>query len=179
MEKPALSCCRQVEASLLCCCSLWSTAFPIRSFSSTQLQNWSLTVCLGDSHLVTVLLLHSSHAYDILEMEVSMCQQMWPGHEKHARDRNKLAEKHSCNAIKGAHSSPPPCNVYLAALEPILSNLFGDTKKGYQPFFRMTMWEEHCSSQFSFSIQALILNQNECCSGRVCQASRAWPVLRK
>lgn len=57
MDKPALSCHGQAEASLLCCCSLWSTAFPTWSFSSTQLQNRSEAVCLGDSHLVTILLL--------------------------------------------------------------------------------------------------------------------------
>lgn len=77
MDKPALSCYGQAEASLLCCCSLWSIAFPIWSFSSTQLQNWPVTVCLGDSHLVTILLLPSSHAYNVIpvfKMEVSMCQ---------------------------------------------------------------------------------------------------------
>lgn len=72
------------------------------------------------------------------------------------------AEKHSCNGTKGARSFSPPCNVYLAALEPVPCNLFRDIKKGYQPFFRTTMWEEHCFSWFSFSTQAFALSQNEC-----------------
>lgn len=43
-DKPALSCYGQAEANLLCCCSLWSTAVPIWSFSNTQFKT---ALCLS------------------------------------------------------------------------------------------------------------------------------------
>lgn len=43
-DKPALSCYGQAEANLLCCCSLWSTAVPIWTFSNTQFKT---ALCLS------------------------------------------------------------------------------------------------------------------------------------
>lgn len=52
-EKPALSCYGQPEASLLCCCSFWSTKFSMLGCNCTWLRIWFITVHLGDGHPVT------------------------------------------------------------------------------------------------------------------------------
>lgn len=80
---------------------------------------------------------------------------MWPRHEKYARDRRKLAEKHSCNAIKGAHSFSLPCNIYLAALEPILCNLLGIQKKATSLFSELLCGKSTVPHSFLFPYKHL------------------------